>query len=197
MLLLPATYTTSILIPYHPLIYLLTHLGAIESSDGDISEGMTTADPNLVLHTGLKSVLPQYNYYTLAADSPAIGAACCDHPPVFAIEHPGINPDHATICEDVKGVAMGSNGVGRDIGADAYNDESLFLRHPLTLHDVGPSYLRALAPSHEEVAEDQEDDDDDDDDDEDKKAAKKAKKAEKAAKKADKKADKKHKKRSK
>ena len=94
-----------------------------------IASGMTNADPKLVRNTD--------GYFGLSSTSPAIGAASASYPPLLDIA--GIDDDPSLLL-DISGQPRPSTRTSKDVGCDQYTAGTT-LNRPLTLADVGPSYL--------------------------------------------------------
>jgi len=94
-----------------------------------IPSGMTIADPKLVRNTD--------GYYGLASTSPAIDAASASYPAIIDIAD--IDDDPALLF-DISGQPRPSTATLKDVGCDEYVVGGTVNR-PLTLADVGPSYL--------------------------------------------------------
>jgi hypothetical protein len=94
-----------------------------------IPSGMTNADPLLVLNPD--------GYYGLSASSPAIDAASISYPAIPDIANIDDDP---SILLDISGQARPSSLTLKDVGCDEYTSGSITNR-PLTLSDVGPSYV--------------------------------------------------------
>lgn len=80
-----------------------------------------------------------HGFQGLVAGSPAIDAASSNYPAVYDI--PVINDD-PTLALDVEGQSRPLGRTQKDVGADELSDAAT-TNQPLTLNDVGPSYLRA------------------------------------------------------
>jgi hypothetical protein len=94
-----------------------------------ISSGMTYADPKLVLNAD--------GYYGLSSSSPAIDASSANYPPVLDID--GIDDDPAVL-RDISGQSRPAARILKDVGCDEFATDAI-TRRPLTLSEVGPSYL--------------------------------------------------------
>ncbi len=94
-----------------------------------ISSGMTYADPKLVVNPD--------GYYGLSSSSPAIDASSANYPPVLDID--GIDDDPAVLL-DISGQTRPAARILKDAGCDEFATDAI-TRRPLTLSDVGPSYL--------------------------------------------------------
>ena len=93
------------------------------------ASGLANVDPKLVLNTD--------GYYGLSSTSPAINAASTNYPPLIDI--PGMDDDPALLL-DISGQARPAAASLKDVGCDEYTTGATSNR-PLTLRDVGPSYL--------------------------------------------------------
>ena len=93
------------------------------------ASGLTSADPKLVLSTD--------GYYGLSSTSPAIDAASTNYLPIIDI--PGVDDDPALLL-DLSGQPRPATIALKDVGCDEYTN-GMTLNRPLTLSDVGPSYL--------------------------------------------------------
>ncbi|MSU67751.1 MAG: hypothetical protein EXS40_04120 [Opitutaceae bacterium] len=93
--------------------------------------------PSGVRSAGVKLVLNGVSYYGLPAGSPAIGAASSAYPAMLDVA--GIDDDPALLL-DVAGKARPASPLLKDVGADQYGADAVTNR-PLTLANVGPSYL--------------------------------------------------------
>lgn len=94
-----------------------------------IPSGMTVADPQLVRNAD--------GYYGLSSTSPAIDAASASYPSVLDIV--GVDDD-PTLLFDISGQTRPATRTLKDVGCDEYAVGGTVNR-PLTLADVGPSYL--------------------------------------------------------
>jgi hypothetical protein len=93
------------------------------------SGGLTNADPLLVINSD--------GYYGLSASSPAIDASASGYPPVLDIA--GVDDDPSLLF-DISGQPRPASVNLKDAGCDEYTSGNITNR-PLTLSDVGPSYL--------------------------------------------------------
>ena len=91
--------------------------------------GLTSADPKLVLNSD--------GYYGLASNSPAINAASTNCPAIIDIA--GIDDDPSLLL-DISGQSRPATATLKDVGCDEFTTGTTINR-PLTLSDVGPSYL--------------------------------------------------------
>lgn len=91
--------------------------------------GLTNTDPKLVLNPD--------GYWGLASNSPAINAASAAYPATLDI--PGLDDD-PNLLLDVSGQARPATVTLKDVGCDEFTNGPTSNR-PLTLADVGPSYL--------------------------------------------------------
>ena len=96
----------------------------------------------LIIGTGMNNINPllilnENNYYGLTATSPAIDASSSNYPAFFSIA--GVNDD-STISFDIQGQSRPASIPLKDIGCDEYTTGTISNR-PLTLCDIGPSYL--------------------------------------------------------
>lgn len=92
-----------------------------------ISSGMTNTDPKLALNTD--------GYYGLSATSPAINQASSNYPAMLNI--PGID----TLQTDIQGQPRPLTRTLKDVGCEEYNATGTELNKPLTISNVGPSFL--------------------------------------------------------
>jgi len=90
---------------------------------------MTNADPLLVTNADA--------YQGLSASSPAINAASSEYPPILDIAN--LNDDPGLLF-DISGQARPSTVTSKDVGCDEYTTGAK-TNHPLSLSEVGPSYL--------------------------------------------------------
>lgn len=98
-----------------------------------IPNGMTNINPQL----GLNSE----GYYGLLANSPAINSASASYPGILNITNIDDDP---TLLFDISGQSRPSTVTLKDVGCDEYTNGTT-TNHPLTLSEVGPSYLMALS----------------------------------------------------
>jgi hypothetical protein len=94
-----------------------------------IPSGMTNANPQLVLNSD--------GYLGLSSSSPAIDAASASYPSILDIANVDDDP---TLLFDISGQSRPATITQKDVGCDEYTTGSITNR-PLTLPDVGPSYL--------------------------------------------------------
>lgn len=94
-----------------------------------IPSGMTNADPQLALNSD--------GYYGLTATSPAIDAASASYPAILDIA--GVDDDPSLLL-DGSGQTRPVTVTLKDIGSDEFTTGTITNR-PLTLANVGPSYL--------------------------------------------------------
>ena len=102
-----------------------------------ITSGMTAEDPQLILNSD--------NYYGLSASSPAIAAASENYPPLLFI--PGID----TLLTDIQGQSRPMARNLKDVGCDQFTTGTITNR-PLTLADVGPTYLMSITTSVQQIS---------------------------------------------
>jgi hypothetical protein len=90
--------------------------------------GMSSnTNPNLALNSE--------GYYGLSSTSPAINAASSSYPSILNIANIDDDP---TLLNDISGqIRVGI----KDVGCDEYYSTGTTTNHPLTLSEVGPSYL--------------------------------------------------------
>ena len=98
-----------------------------------IPSGMLKNDPKLSLNSD--------GYYGLSATSPCINAGNAAYPKMLFI--PGID----TLLLDIKGHTRPTLRGSRDVGCEEYNVAGTVTNKPLTLKDVGPTYLKSLYTS--------------------------------------------------
>jgi hypothetical protein len=98
-----------------------------------ISTGMTNTDPLLVSNGD--------GYMGLSSNSPAIDAANTAYPAILDIP---VIDDDTNLLFDISGQARPSAVTLKDVGCDEYTTGAT-TNHPLTLSEVGPSYLFSLA----------------------------------------------------
>lgn len=110
-----------------------TWLGNIYSGTLGISIplGMTNINPQLILNTD--------NYYGLSSTSPAINASGSAFPAILDIANVDDDP---LLMLDISGQIRPSSISLKDVGCDEYTTGTI-LNRPLTVNDVGPSYLAA------------------------------------------------------
>ncbi|MDP2886171.1 MAG: chondroitinase-B domain-containing protein [Ignavibacteria bacterium] len=101
-----------------------------------IASGMTNADPKLTKNSD--------GYIGLSSSSPAIDASSANYPPILDIAN--INDDPGLLL-DISGQSRPTTLTLKDVGCDEYNTTSTVTNRPLTLSDVGPSYLGGPATS--------------------------------------------------
>jgi PKD repeat protein len=94
-----------------------------------IPSGMTNADPLLVFNSD--------SYYGLSSNSPAIDAASTNYPAILDIANVDDDP---LLLLDISGQARPTSRALKDVGCDEYTN-GIAINRPLTLADVGPSYL--------------------------------------------------------
>lgn len=94
-----------------------------------IPSGMTNADPKIVLNTE--------GFYGLSALSPAIDAASAGYPAVMDIAN--VDDDPALLL-DINGQHRPVSKILKDVGCDEFTTGTS-TNHPLSLSEVGPSYL--------------------------------------------------------
>jgi len=94
-----------------------------------IPSGMNNIDPLLTLSPN--------GYYVLSATSPAIGAASSSYPSILDL--PTLAND-SSLLKDFEGQDRPALITAKDVGCDQYSTETI-INHPLTLCDVGPTYL--------------------------------------------------------
>jgi len=94
-----------------------------------ILSGMTNLNPMLELNSD--------GYYGLSSSSPAIDASSSNYPAMIDILNVDDDP---SILLDISGQARPSTLTLKDVGCDEYTTGEIINR-PLTLSDVGPSYL--------------------------------------------------------
>ena len=94
-----------------------------------IPTGMSNTNPNLALNSG--------GYYGLSSTSPVINAASSSYPSILNIAN--IDDDY-TLSLDISGQMRDLLVTSKDVGCDEYTTGTT-TNHPLTLAEVGPSYL--------------------------------------------------------
>jgi len=99
-----------------------------------IPTGMTNTDPLLIINSE--------GYYGLSSTSPAIDASSAINPVILDIADIDDDPN---LLFDISGQARPATATLRDVGCDEYNSTGTTTNHPLTLAEVGPSYLVTLA----------------------------------------------------
>ena len=92
-----------------------------------IPAGMLKTDPKLTLNS--------YGFYGLSATSPAINAANSNYPAMLNI------PSIDTLALDIQGQYRPASRTQKDVGCEEYNAAGTVLNKPLTISNVGPSYL--------------------------------------------------------
>ena len=99
----------------------------------NIASGMNNINPNLVIN--------EEGYYGLTSNSPAIDAASSIDP---AILHISNTDDDPNLLFDISGQARPTTLSLKDVGCGEFTTGDT-TNHPLTLSEVGPSYLAVLA----------------------------------------------------
>jgi len=94
-----------------------------------IPTGMSNTNPNLALNSE--------GYYGLSSTSPAINAASSSYPSILNIANIDDDP---TLLLDISGQMRDLLVTSKDVGCDEYTTGTT-TNHPLTLAEVGPSYL--------------------------------------------------------
>ncbi|MCF8381534.1 MAG: T9SS type A sorting domain-containing protein [Bacteroidales bacterium] len=94
-----------------------------------INSGMTNVDPLLEINSD--------NYFSLSSGSPAIDASISGYPSIIDILN--IDDDPYLIF-DINGQSRPEADALKDVGCDEFSSDSITI-HPLTLSDVGPSFL--------------------------------------------------------
>jgi PKD repeat protein len=94
-----------------------------------IPSGMTSTNPQLVLNAD--------GYYGLSSNSPAIDAASTNYPAILDIANVDDDP---SLLLDISGQPRPASRALKDVGCDEYTN-GVAINRPLTLADVGPSYL--------------------------------------------------------
>jgi len=97
-----------------------------------ISTGMTSANPDLTLNSD--------GFYGLSSSSPAINASSTSYPTILDITNIDDDP---SILLDINKQARPSDKASKDVGCDEYSTATS-TNHPLSLFEVGPSYLVTL-----------------------------------------------------
>lgn len=92
-----------------------------------IPSGMTNTDPKLTLNSD--------GYYGLSATSPAINGASSNYPALLYI------PLIDTLSLDIQGQYRPVTRSQKDVGCEEYGATGTVLNKPLTIANVGPSYL--------------------------------------------------------
>lgn len=100
-----------------------------------ISSGMTNANPLLTLNAD--------GYYGLSASSPAINASSASYPTILDITNIDDDP---SILLDINKQTRPSDKASKDVGCDEYSTGAS-TNHPLSITEVGPSYLITLPVS--------------------------------------------------
>ena len=98
-----------------------------------IASGMTNTNPLLIATTE--------GYYGLSSTSPAIDASSSSYPAILNLTN---IDDDSTLLFDISGQARPSIAISKDVGCDEYTTGTTS-NHPLTLSEVGPSYLMPLS----------------------------------------------------
>jgi hypothetical protein len=117
---------------------LFTGTAAGQSFTGNLYQGTL----GIVIPSGMNNVDPLLTlspngYYVLSATSPAIGAASSSYPSVLDL--PTLAND-SSLLKDFEGQDRPALITAKDVGCDQYSTETI-TNHPLTLCDVGPTYL--------------------------------------------------------
>lgn len=94
-----------------------------------IPSGMTNADPLLISNSD--------GYLGISSASPAINASSTNYPAILDIAGADDDPN---ILLDISGQSRPTTVSQKDVGCDEYSTGTTVIR-PLTLSDVGPSYL--------------------------------------------------------
>ena len=98
-----------------------------------IASGMTSTNPFLALNSE--------GYYGLSSSSP-VNNANAGYPTILNITNIDDDP---TLLFDISGQPRPSTVTLKDVGCDEYYTTGTTTNHPLTLSEVGPSYLMALS----------------------------------------------------
>jgi hypothetical protein len=107
-------------------------LGTNNTLGISIASGMTGTNPFLTLNSE--------GYYGLSSSSP-VNNANVGYPTILNITNIDDDP---TLLFDISGQARPSTVTSKDVGCDEYTTGTTS-NHPLTLSEVGPSYLMALS----------------------------------------------------
>ena len=97
------------------------------------STGISNTNPFLTLNSE--------GYYGLSSSSP-VNNANVGYPTILNITNIDDDP---TLLFDISGQARPSTVTSKDVGCDEYYSTGTTTNHPLTLSEVGPSYLMALS----------------------------------------------------
>ncbi len=97
-----------------------------------ISTGMISTNPQLTLNAD--------GFYGLSSSSPAINASSTNYPTILDITNIDDDP---SILLDINKDARPSDKASKDVGCDEYSTATS-TNHPLSLSEVGPSYLVTL-----------------------------------------------------
>ena len=95
-----------------------------------LPSGMVKNDPKLALNAD--------GYYGLSATSPAIDAANASYPAILDIASITDDPN---LMLDISGQLRPTSVTLKDVGSDEYGTTGAVLNKPLTVSNVGPSYL--------------------------------------------------------
>ncbi len=98
-----------------------------------IPSGMANIGPNLALNSD--------GYYGLSSTSP-INNSIAGYPTILNITNIDDDP---TLLFDISGQSRPSTVTSKDVGCDEYYTTGTTTNHPLTLSEVGPSYLMVLS----------------------------------------------------
>ena len=98
-----------------------------------IASGMSNINPFIALNSE--------GYYGLTSNSP-VNNASASYPAILNITNIDDDP---TLLFDISGQARPSTVTSKDVGCDEYYSTGTTTNHPLTLSEVGPSYLMALS----------------------------------------------------
>jgi hypothetical protein len=98
-----------------------------------IASGMTNTNPLLVTNTE--------GYYGLSSASPAIDASSSSYPAILNLTN---IDDDSTLLFDISGQPRPLIATSKDVGCDEYTTGTTS-NYPLTLSEVGPSYLMPLS----------------------------------------------------
>jgi hypothetical protein len=97
-----------------------------------IASGMTNTDPQLTMNAD--------GYYGLSASSPAINASSASYPTILDITNIDDDP---SILLDINKQTRPADKASKDVGCDEYTTGTS-TNHPLSITEVGPSYLVTL-----------------------------------------------------
>ncbi len=99
-----------------------------------IASGMSNANPLLALNAD--------GYRSITAASPAINSASTSYPSILDIASVDDDP---TLLQDISNQSRPATVTQKDVGCDEYSTSST-ANHPLSLYEVGPTYLIVPLP---------------------------------------------------